>query len=72
MILTFLFHPQLVVSDGHVTIDVYVSSSSAHVESHEAVEAEFLKHPEEAAEAIRIAMMLARQAPPVQMMPARY
>ena len=64
---------QVVVSDGHVSIDVVVTSDYARVESHEAVECQFLKHPEEAAEAIRTAMMLARQTPPVQqMMPARY
>jgi hypothetical protein len=50
-----------VVSDGHVTQNVIVTSDSVHVESHEAVEAKFLKDPDGAAEAIRLAMQLALQ-----------
>ena len=49
---------QLVVSDGHVSINVIATADSVRVESHEAVEATFLRNPDEAADAIRLAMQL--------------
>ena len=46
-----------------------MTADTTRVESHEAVEADFIANPEEAAQAIRLAMELAQQAPPpVQMM----
>jgi hypothetical protein len=52
---------QLVVSDGHVTQEMIVTDDSLWCTSHEAVEAKFLKDPDGAAEAIRLAMQLALQ-----------
>jgi hypothetical protein len=49
-------------------MEVVVTDSYARVESHEAVEAEFLRSPDVVAKAIKLAMELSRQAPPVQMM----
>ena len=60
----------MTVSDGHTTLNVVVTDSYARVESHEAVEAAFLLNPDEVAEAIKLAMELARQPPPMQMMMA--
>ena len=46
-----------------------VTADTARVESHEAVEADFIANPDEAAQAIRLAMELTQQAPPpIQMM----